>query len=158
MTKAKQQLEVFSDQLNKQALQVLLFLRPISVEKQIRDNSTTYKGIEINLLKAISQHLNVSFELIVGEPYEYGTFYQNSSYTRAFEDTFNRKIDVCINRFPVDESKPGIVALPYDKDKFCFIIRRPTLRVRAWSIFMSFRVSVWFTIMGIYIGIYVFFL
>lgn len=158
LSQAKQQLDVFSEMLEKEPLQILLFPRPMSVETYIQDNKTKYGGVDIELLKALSHNLNVTYDITMGPPSEFGTVYKNGTYTRAFKDIFNRLADISINRFPVDESEPGIVAFPYDRDKFCFIVRTPKLRVRPWSIFMSFRPTVWFTTMGIYIGIYIFFL
>lgn len=158
LRKARNQMKVFGDHLERETLQVLLIEHPMSVEINYKGNKTTYNGIDIKLLKTITKMLNISASFTVGEQEDYGSVTANGTYYRPFSDILFKTVDLCINRFPVDQSEPGVVVLPYDKEKFCFVVKKTKGKIRPWSITMSFKDSVWFTMLGTYIGVYFFFL
>lgn len=141
------------DKINKFPIKVLLYLRPLSVEMDL-SNSGEYKGIEINILKILTDSLRSSYTLELGRPEEYGNYYANSTPTRALTDIREGRFDLSINRYPVMDSEDGMGIVPFVQEEFCFVMLMPETQLRTWSVFLPFKKSVWISLLLINIAAY----
>lgn len=141
------------DNINKFPIKVLLYLRPLSVEMD-PSNSGEYKGIEINILKILTDSLQSSYTLELGRPEEYGNYYTNNTPTRALTDIQEGRFDLSINRYPVMDSEDGMGIVPFVQEEFCFVMLMPETQLRTWSVFLPFKTSVWVSLLLINIAAY----
>lgn len=141
------------DKINKFPIKVLLYLRPLSVEMD-SSNGGEFRGIDINILKMLTNSLQSSYTVELGRPEEYGNYYANNTPTRALTDVREGRFDLSINRYPVMNSEDGMSIVPFVQEEFCFVMRMPETQLRTWSVLLPFQKSVWITLLLTNIAVY----
>lgn len=144
--------ERYLEKINKYPIKVLLYLRPLSVEKDVSNGG--FRGIESNILKILTNSVGSSYTVELGQPEEFGNYYANNTPTRALTDVRDGRFDLSINRYPAMDSEDGTAVVPFEQEEFCFIMLMPENRLRKWSVFMPFKMSVWISLLLINMAVY----
>lgn len=151
----QRQQKQYMEEINKYPMKTLLYLRPLSVEKNPPNSEIPFAGVDMKILYLMAKSLGSPYTFEIGRSEEYGTYYANNTPTSALTKLINGSVLLAFNRYPVVVSGKGIGTVPYDHEEFCFVMLMPENQLRKWSIFMPFQMSVWISLLLVHTTILV---
>ncbi|CAL8122620.1 unnamed protein product [Orchesella dallaii] len=134
------------DNLHGHKLKVCLFeFPPLVIKTEVAPGKYEYSGVEVDILKEFSTHLNFTYEFY--EPPEgerWGTDLGNNTWTGLIGETQRRADFGFASVFLLDNRDKAVdVSTPYDQDQGCFGVPRPEALQHWLGLVLPFSWQVW---------------
>lgn len=146
----QKQMNDFRMQYKRLPVKVLVFLQPGSVEQNnLSNKENNFIGVNINLIKLLSQNLNISYVFELGNPDQFGIISKNGTFLKAWQDLIDGVSDININHYPLNDLpvNQDVEMFAVDQEQFCFMMEMPQNIVRRWDVFHVFQIAVWICIL-----------
>ncbi|BES90529.1 Hypothetical protein NTJ_03339 [Nesidiocoris tenuis] len=115
----------------------------------IFDSDGTYSGIDVEMLKLVTQALNVTLKILEGDrAVKYGSKLPDGSFNGILGDVYSRRTDLAANRLFIKEygSSEFIFTIPIEQEALCIVAPKPNL-VPNWKLVLrAFGPNVWIMI------------